>query len=76
MTDARRRLRQRLDAGDGPPRLLDELDGEQAGHLLACYERATERQRRGLEASMEAVLSHAPRMLRGRLTRVLFPEGG
>jgi hypothetical protein len=73
--DTHERLRQRLSAGGEPPAVIEQLDDDQAARLLEVYERASERQRRGLQASMEEVLSHAPRMLRGRLQKALFPEG-
>jgi hypothetical protein len=73
--DTRARLRERLSAGGEPPAVLEHLDEEQAARLLEVYEAASERQRRGLQASMEEVLSHAPRVLRGRLQKALFPEG-
>lgn len=76
MADPRAELRGRLGGGGGEPRLLDRLDEHEAARLLTLMDRAIDRQDRGLSASMEAVLSHAPRVLRGRITRVLFPEGG
>jgi hypothetical protein len=75
VSDTRTRLRQRLSVGGEPPAVLERLDDDEAARLLELYERASDRQRRGLQASMEAVLSHAPRMLRGRLQKALFPGG-
>jgi hypothetical protein len=75
VSDTRARLGQRLSAGGEPPAVLERLDDDEAARLLELYERASERQLRGLQASMEAVLSHAPRMLRGRLQKALFPGG-
>jgi hypothetical protein len=73
--DARAQLRQRLAAGGELPAVIEHLDGEQAARLLEVYEAASERQRHGLQASMEEVLAHAPRVLRRRLQKALFPEG-
>jgi hypothetical protein len=73
--DTRARLRQRLSTAGEPPAIIEQLDEQQAARLLEAYERASERQRHGLQASMEEVLSHAPRVLRGRLQKALFPEG-
>ena len=75
MADARTALERRLAIGGRPPAVLERLDEHEAAQLLEVLDAASERQRRGLHASMEAVLSHAPRMLRGRLHKVLFPEG-
>ena len=74
MPDTAAQLRERLTVEGGPPAVLDRLDAAQAGRLLELVDRASERQRQGLEASMDAVLAHAPRMLRGRLHKVLFGE--
>jgi hypothetical protein len=73
--DTRARLQRRLDVDGGPPVVLERLDEAETARLAELLDRASEQQRRGLQASMEAVLSHAPRMLRGRLHKMLFPEG-
>jgi hypothetical protein len=75
VSDIRARLQERLAVGGEPPAVLERLDDREAAQLLELYEHASERQRTGLQASMEAVLSHAPRMLRGRLQKALFPGG-
>jgi hypothetical protein len=75
VSDSRARLRARLEAPGQDLSVLDRLDDDEARRLLDLLDRASEQQRRGLEASMEAVLSHAPKMLRGRITRALFPGG-
>lgn len=57
--------------GVRPPHEFDELTADERTHLADALQAASDRRRAQLDESIQASLSHLPRVLRGTVRRAL-----
>lgn len=62
--------------GGEAPQAFEALDAEALQDLAGLIESSRRRQQQALQQSLEDALRYLPRLLRGPVRRILFPERG